>query len=964
MKLYPFFFRSIAAGVFLGAMTSVAQTLTVTNDLALWLRADAGVTTNESGVVLQWDDQSTNANNAVAVSETQGPVITANGLNNRPVLRFDGVDDYLDVLDSESLSFTGDLTTLFVIRFADFANYNAVWAKTVGNFPAPTDLYTVPDGAGGARNLRVYRGNGTATDLSTVDTAQPLRPDAFAVLGVDIQGETLTHYFNGQANGSGSVNPNTADGNTSLKIGSRGDLFTKLKGDIAEMLVYSRALSAVERSNAFNYLQTKYNLLNSPPSITISTSPSGPNVNVGDVVRVTANPVDLDGTIARVEFFANGVSAGIVQTPPYAINVRIESSGTATFTARAVDNKDASATSNPVSLTAGPAGTTALPTEGLQLWLRADEGTVLGTGDAVVQWADQSGNANSAAQIDEALAPMLVPNALNGLPVLRFDGVNDFMEVADSDSVSITGDISTFYVAKFADFANFRAVWGKTVANQPAPNDLYAARTSGNPTFFRGNGASGAQAAVGSRPYPANSFIVAGVQVAGTAASHHLSGKPNGTATITTTPVDGNRSLRIGSRDDGGTRMKGDIAEVLIYDRALTAEERFAVQRHLGQKYGLPELTPTNTLPLVAVTSPTGTLQTGAVEVTVDANDPDGAVVAVQIFVNGVLRATDTTAPYSTTVEVPYGGYLVLSAAAIDNLGARGTSPSVTVCVQGPKAPAGLVGYWPLDSNADAQLGPDGVLINNPEVTTDRNGVAGGALMFSGTNFVQISGGAGLSGLTQGSISMWVKWSGLQDAGFGGSYGAVLARQQDGVFSADIINLTAADPNAGAVQWRHASAGATITGTTAVGADTWRHIVVTFSPIHSALYVHGALEGTNFGGALPANILTPLAIGAWPGGGGSFSTAAIDDVAIWNRVLTAGEIDDLVFQVKTPLDLMLQPDCQTIRTGKETVIRWGSDTVLQSAPDLTGPWEDVQGATSPYTVPEGPGQKFYRLRTL
>ena len=78
--------------------------------------------------------------------------------------------------------------------------------------------------------------------------------------------------------------------------------------------------------------------------------------------------------------------------------------------------------------------------------------------------------------------PLLVNDAINGKPVLRFDGVDDFLEVADSDSVSITGDITTFFVVKIDDFASYRAVWAKTVANQPAPNDWYTLPSSGGDT--------------------------------------------------------------------------------------------------------------------------------------------------------------------------------------------------------------------------------------------------------------------------------------------------------------------------------------------------------------------------------------------------------------------------------------------------------------------------------------------------
>jgi hypothetical protein len=211
---------------------------------------------------------------------------------------------------------------------------------------------------------------------------------------------------------------------------------------------------------------------------------------------------------------------------------------------------------------------------------------------------------------------------------------------------------------------------------------------------------------------------------------------------------------------------------------------------------------------------------------------------------------------------------------------------------------------------------------------------------------------------------MWVNWTGTQDGGFGGSFGAVLGRQLDGVFSANIINLSAADPAIAFVQWRQGS-GASITGTTAVGNDTWHHVAVTFTTTNSELYLDGVSQGVGPAGSLAANVTTPLAIGAWTGGGGSYATASIDDVAIWNRVLASTEIADLAARFAGVLALQSQPDCLTIRpaTVSGGEIRWGSDGVLQHADTLDGPWTDVAGATSPYTVPQGP-MKFYRLRSL
>jgi len=46
-----------------------AQTLTVTNGLQLWLKADAGVTTGAGDIVTAWQDQSGKGNNAAQTTE-------------------------------------------------------------------------------------------------------------------------------------------------------------------------------------------------------------------------------------------------------------------------------------------------------------------------------------------------------------------------------------------------------------------------------------------------------------------------------------------------------------------------------------------------------------------------------------------------------------------------------------------------------------------------------------------------------------------------------------------------------------------------------------------------------------------------------------------------------------------------------------------------------------------------------
>ena len=219
---------------------------------------------------------------------------------------------------------------------------------------------------------------------------------------------------------------------------------------------------------------------------------------------------------------------------------------------------------------------------------------------------------------------------------------------------------------------------------------------------------------------------------------------------------------------------------------------------------------------------------------------------------------------------------------------------------------ATLLSYWPFDGNPTATRGANGLLMNAPTATSDRNGAANGALAFNGASsqWVSVPGGGGLNAATAGSISLWVKWTGTQDGDCCGTFGAVLARQANGQFSDNILALNNANPAAAQIVWRQSGGPAPvlITGTTIVGTN-WRHIVVTFANgAGSTLYVDGVAEGSAGGSGMNNNPGVPLSIGAWAFDGGGFSTASIDDVAIWDRPLSAGQVAEIAAQTKTPLD--------------------------------------------------------------
>ena len=89
---------AVAVDNFGASATSAAVSITVTgaapvlqpttNGLQVWLRADAGVVTNASGLVTSWADQSGHGNDATQADTTAAPLWKANVINGQPALNF------------------------------------------------------------------------------------------------------------------------------------------------------------------------------------------------------------------------------------------------------------------------------------------------------------------------------------------------------------------------------------------------------------------------------------------------------------------------------------------------------------------------------------------------------------------------------------------------------------------------------------------------------------------------------------------------------------------------------------------------------------------------------------------------------------------------------------------------------------------------------------------------------------
>ncbi len=240
----------------------------------------------------------------------------------------------------------------------------------------------------------------------------------------------------------------------------------------------------------------------------------------------------------------------------------------------------------------------------------------------------------------------------------------------------------------------------------------------------------------------------------------------------------------------------------------------------------------------------------------------------------------------------------VLSQKEITRLYKLGEGVKVNVTPTTSEFSDGLIGHWTFDGQMTSSTTAydsspthaTGTLTNGPARV---QGKLGQGLQFDGVDdYVSVVNGGGLGSLQTGTIALWVKWIGTQSCG--NSCGAVVARQRDTFFTNQMISLNGSNPATAVVLWApYVWNTYAITGSTAVGDGKWRHIAITYTSGSHSLYVDGILDGTgNTGGGI-TDYDVVLSLGAWIGDGNSYSRSQIDDVRIYNRILSADEIANL-----------------------------------------------------------------------
>jgi len=264
-------------------------------------------------------------------------------------------------------------------------------------------------------------------------------------------------------------------------------------------------------------------------------------------------------------------------------------------------------TSNAVPATPGGVSS------GLVLWLDASDpagtGTAPANGTSVVTWVDKSGvgnhatvNPNGQQQANTAATFETSPTGFNGKPALLFTRIDDnsgsAYKIAGLDiRASVNPDITVFTVYRPTTLSQFNAVWGDDDGNWDRFFQTF------NPTVGdnTNDGLVGLGPSLGGETIPdagSNSQPnMLAISYDGNVVNGDNSGPQNGSYvyfdcslrrqfTDSTHASNAKDHLSIGWDGDGST-FDGYIAEVVVYNRVLTAQEVADVNSYLAFKYSL-----------------------------------------------------------------------------------------------------------------------------------------------------------------------------------------------------------------------------------------------------------------------------------------------------------------------------------------------------------------------------------------
>lgn len=574
---------STAVFDYVSYLTSVPQT---SSNLLLWLRSDVGVTTS-SGAVTAWADQSGNSNNATQGTGANRPTLTTGAVNSGvlPAISFNGSSHHL-TLPTDFANLTAGCSVFAIVK----PNSGSVTGVpfVCGN-TSNSDALIVKTTTGS--NAAMYAYN-SSTSSNVTTSSSPISTSNYQLLeGVFTPGPSAGTgvgkvYVNGnlEATATNLVQNLNNTSRSSNLIGAGIGLTEYFGGDICEILVYSNPVTDTLRHSLESYFLSKYGVGSAPTLNAPTVSPSSGvflpqqafvlDQDQNAVVHWTTNgntPTDTD------LFFFNNQSFWLNYVGPEFVP-RVQKTTTIKAIAKAPFFNDSPVTTVTYEL---DNSTSAIPRGGLIQWLRASNVTT--SGSNVTTWNDVSGSLNDAS--NGSNQPTLVSNAVNGLPAVNFSG-SQFLQ-APAGFSTFTSGLTAMLVGKPASVSAGARLfdYGNGATSD---NVIMSLPSSTGLTLSTYSGSTSSSATASTGVTLGNFQLLESLYNGTNSANLFVNGSSAASSTSMQTLGNLTRSGNYIAQDNsGGNRYNGQIAEMLLWNRQLTAAERAAVEGYLLSRYQL-----------------------------------------------------------------------------------------------------------------------------------------------------------------------------------------------------------------------------------------------------------------------------------------------------------------------------------------------------------------------------------------
>ena len=261
------------------ATSCPGATLPITDNLRLWLRADASVYTDvdstieataDGQLVARWHDQLVGTDNTIdnlakASSSNRQPTYRLNAINGLPAIEFinsssDDQDDYMNSEGGALLSSGDAARTVFIVaRHNGGSEGSPAYIELngqAGSASAGTQYRVTPEVAVRVNSgYQTFSGSVGANNFRMVAVQTPGTPDNdTALTRAWLDGNELSTAD------TLSQSINTGTSGYRLAGGYGGDPGGSISADIAEIIVYESELNDVDRAAVESYLSTKYRL--------------------------------------------------------------------------------------------------------------------------------------------------------------------------------------------------------------------------------------------------------------------------------------------------------------------------------------------------------------------------------------------------------------------------------------------------------------------------------------------------------------------------------------------------------------------------------------------------------------------------------------------------------------------------------------------------------------------------------